>query len=474
MQSASCFERSATLVYVCVASALLPGATALLPIMSSLPIMSALESCKSITVDFIIKDNDPEMAAVEDDIVQDLAKIGITVNTRKLDADAYREAELKGDFHMLFTRTCMLICGSNQTSRSTSATDAFRPGSPHVGAGGAPYDPHSYLTSWAVPAHVEYSAIGEMDPPLTRAALLQKITDVQIESDPMTISNKWAEILQDIHSQALFLPLWGTRIPYVLNRRFAGFIPSTQTYAYPLNSIKVMSGSRNVTVAPGAGGSLFSSIGPVNPHQYYPNQLFVQGWVYEGLVGYGQDGEITPALASSWVLEELPAGGRRYIFTLREGVKFHDGSDWNCAVAKLNFDHVLSDIVKDRHQWYGTPQQLTSWTCDATGKFVLETKDKYYPLLQELSYIRPLTFAAATAFAQGLDSDADTHNSCNSGVHSPPYLCMGPETGSLTSGLPTRPGRCRRALAPPTPVAAPCAASSRPHLARCPRPTSCR
>lgn len=45
----------------------------------------------------------------------------------------------------------------------------------------------------------------------------------------------------------------------------------------------------------------------------------------------------------------------------------------------------------------------------------METKEKFYPLLQELTYIRPLTFAAATAFAEGINSDADTHNSCNTG-----------------------------------------------------------
>ena len=32
----------------------------------------------------------------------------------------------------------------------------------------------------------------------------------------------------------------------------------------------------------------------------------------------------------------------RYRFALKQNVKFHDGSDWNCTVAKLNFDHVLA------------------------------------------------------------------------------------------------------------------------------------
>ena len=239
------------------------------------------------------------------------------------------------------------------------------------------------------------------------------INDAQIQSDDRVIAAKWEEIHQAIHSQAIFLPLWGTRVPYVLNRRFTGFTPSTQMYTYPIASVRIVSGSPNVTIAPGtSGGDLLSTVGPLNPHLYAPNQLFAQSWIYEGLVGYGQDGEISPVLAKAWTQEDLPSGGRRYIFTLREGVKFHDGSDWNCSVAKLNFDHILSVEMKKRHSWYLTAQQLTSWTCSGAGEFVLETKDKFYPFLQELTYARPLTFAAATAFAEGLDSHPDLHNSC--------------------------------------------------------------
>ena len=45
----------------------------------------------------------------------------------------------------------------------------------------------------------------------------------------------------------------------------------------------------------------------------------------------------------------------------------------------------------------------------------METKGRFYPLLQELSYIRPLTFASAGAFNKGIDSDPTLHNSCKSG-----------------------------------------------------------
>ena len=296
---------------------------------------AAKDTCRNMTLDFIIKENNPEAKVIEDDIKKDLAKIGIEVNTRVLKPDAYIKAELDGGYHMMFTATW-----------------------------GAPYDPHTYLNSWKVPAHVEYSAVGEMEPPLTREALMKMITDVQVMTELKDITQAWAKIQQAIHSQAIFVPLWGTRVPFVLNRRFGGFAPSAQTYEYPLQSVKVFSGTKEVTIAPGAGGSLFESAGPVHPHQYFPNQLFAQSWVYEGLVGYGQDGEINPALAQSWRVEGTSAGGSRYIFTLRPGVKFHDGSEWNCSVAKLNFDHVLSDVVKQRHAWMGAVTQLISWTCE--------------------------------------------------------------------------------------------------------------
>ena len=217
---------AASMLFVYVASALLPGAAAALPIMmSSLPIMSSLENCKKMTLDFVIRDNNVQMAAVEDDIVRDLAKIGIEVKTRALDAEAYTAAEYSGDYHMMFGKTW-----------------------------GAPYDPHSYLNSWKGAAHAESSALGGLEPPLTKDGLMAMINDAQIQTADSVIAAKWEEVHQAIHSQATFLPLWGTRVPYVLNRRFTGFTPSTQMYTYPIESLRILSGSRNVTVAAGTSG----------------------------------------------------------------------------------------------------------------------------------------------------------------------------------------------------------------------------
>lgn len=344
--------------------------------------------CEAHSVVFVVKEGDPEMAVVEDDIRQDLAKIGIKVETLFVDEAEYIKREENGDYNLFFTRSW-----------------------------GAPYDPHTYLSSWDNPAHVEYSASGNLESPLTREKLMEKIAKVQKMNDQVEIRATWREILEDIHQQAIFLPLWGTRVPYVLNRRLGGFVPSAQTYAYPIESIQILSGSKNVTIAPGAGGAMFTSVGDLHPHMYSPNQLFSQAWLYEGLVSYGQDGEILPALATNWEVEDINnGGGQRMTFTLRQGVTFHDGTVFSCDAVKLNFDHVLSVGASQRHSWMGSVLVMENWFCNNQGEFILETNQPFYPLLQELSYIRPFTIASPSSFLNGTGSHPELQNSCNPGA----------------------------------------------------------
>jgi peptide/nickel transport system substrate-binding protein len=67
------------------------------------------------------------------------------------------------------------------------------------------------------------------------------------------------------------------------------------------------------------------------------NSNYVEQNVMEGLVGLapGSSSDIVPVLASSW---SISSDGLTYTFPLRQGIKFHDGTDFNAEAVKTNYD----------------------------------------------------------------------------------------------------------------------------------------
>ena len=63
------------------------------------------------------------------------------------------------------------------------------------------------------------------------------------------------------------------------------------------------------------------------------------GNVYEGLVQFAADGSVRPKLALSW---ESSADGLSYVFHLKGGAHFHDGSAFNASAAKFSLDRILA------------------------------------------------------------------------------------------------------------------------------------
>lgn len=71
------------------------------------------------------------------------------------------------------------------------------------------------------------------------------------------------------------------------------------------------------------------------------NDFRISANVFDGLVRF-KDGtlEVEPALAENW---EISEDGLTYTFHLREGVRFHDGSDFTAEAVKFTFERMLQE-----------------------------------------------------------------------------------------------------------------------------------
>ena len=108
-------------------------------------------------------------------------------------------------------------------------------------------------------------------------------------------------------------------------------------------------------------------------------------WVYEGLYRINPEtGELEPCLAESYDVSE---DGLTYTFHLREGVKFHDGTDFTSADVKYSFERLLTPstnaligedynmIVGAVEMMNGEATELAGLTCPDDYTVVIETNE---------------------------------------------------------------------------------------------------
>lgn len=81
--------------------------------------------------------------------------------------------------------------------------------------------------------------------------------------------------------------------------------------------------------------STFSTLDPYDANDTLSQA--VSKSFYQGLFGFDKDLKLINVLATSY---DVSADGLVYTFKLRQGVKFQDGTDFNAAAVKANFDRV--------------------------------------------------------------------------------------------------------------------------------------
>ncbi|WP_340028124.1 nickel ABC transporter substrate-binding protein [Paenibacillus sp. FSL H7-0940] len=154
-------------------------------------------------------------------------------------------------------------------------------------------------------------------------------------------------------------------------------------------------------------------IGTMNPHTYNPSQLFAQSMLYEPLISYQKDGKLEPALAESWTISD---DGKVYTFKLRQGVKFSDGTPFNAEIVKKNFDAVMKN--KATHSWLGIVGVLDKTEVVDDHTFRMTLTEPYYPVLQDLSVVRPFRFLGEAGFPD----DGDTSQGIKEPVGTGPWM----------------------------------------------------
>jgi peptide/nickel transport system substrate-binding protein/oligopeptide transport system substrate-binding protein len=70
--------------------------------------------------------------------------------------------------------------------------------------------------------------------------------------------------------------------------------------------------------------------------------------LYDCLTGFTPDGGLRPGLADRWTVAD---GGRRHVFHLRSGVRFHDGSPVTAAHVRASFLRVLDPKARGGRAW---------------------------------------------------------------------------------------------------------------------------
>ncbi len=131
-------------------------------------------------------------------------------------------------------------------------------------------------------------------------------------------------------------------------------------------------------------------------------------YIVETLVTFDQDGKIVPLLAKTW---STSTDGLEWTFTLQDGVKFQDGTAFDAAAVKANFDRLLDPDVQAPGRGSYTIIKSTDVVNATSVKFTLSKRSMAF--LSTLTWpasaiVSPATIAKSSATYKALTTPVGT------------------------------------------------------------------
>ncbi len=118
--------------------------------------------------------------------------------------------------------------------------------------------------------------------------------------------------------------------------------------------------------------------------------------VFETLVTRDMQGRLAPGLAHHWSVDD---GGRRVVFTLRSGQRFHDGSPVDAAAVAAHFRRWVD---RPEHAWLRSAAHITGIHAISEQELAIKL-DEPWALLPDLVAINPGGVMAPGASVAGAD-----------------------------------------------------------------------
>ena len=161
------------------------------------------------------------------------------------------------------------------------------------------------------------------------------------------------------------------------------------------------SGPTSAAATPKAGGTLkvaleseLRTLDPLKSSQRVERQVYYN--IYDSLVTIDTSLKIKPGLATSWTYTDPTT----LQFVLRQGVKFHDGTDFNADAVKFNIDRILNAASSPRKSELAS---VTSVEVKDASTVIFHLKKKDAALLAQLVDRAGMILSPAAIQKEGAD-----------------------------------------------------------------------